>query len=288
MISKIKKIGFVNVIDDLLNNQLSYINFRLHKLMGVPYFGSYLASSQGQKIRHKFMQAIICEKFKNYDGEIHLLEIGSWAGGSVLTWIEILESMNKKYKIFCIDPWKDYLKEEKSLWTHKTMRNALKKNRIYELFLHNIISSGYSQNISILRGTTFEISSVLKENSFDAIFIDGNHSYEFVKTDLEITAKLLKDKGLLCGDDLELQYHEVDQEQLLNNRNKDVVVDKNTSKNYHPGVTLAVWDFFEKEIPSINGFWFIEKNYNQWSNMNTDVVDFDSIDIPKHLKRKVL
>jgi hypothetical protein len=40
MISKIKKIGFINFIDDLLNNKLSYINFRIHKLLGKAYFGS--------------------------------------------------------------------------------------------------------------------------------------------------------------------------------------------------------------------------------------------------------
>jgi hypothetical protein len=288
MISKIKKIGFINFIDDLLNNKLSYINFRIHKLLGKAYFGSYLASSQGQKIRHKFMQAIIYEKFKNYDDEIHLIEIGSWAGGSVLTWIEILESMNKKYKIFCIDPWQDYLKEEKSLWTHKTMRNALKQNKIYELFLHNIISSGHSQNVSILRGTTFEISTILKENSFDVIFIDGNHSYEFVKIDLQLTSKLLKNDGLLCGDDLELQYHEVNQEQLNKNKNKDIIVDSYSGKNYHPGVSLAIHDFFDKQVQSINGFWFIEKNNEQWNDMNIKDINFDSINIPKHLERNIL
>lgn len=287
MNAKIKKIGLLNYIDDLTGNKLSYLHYCIHKFLNKPYFGSYLASSQGQKIRHQFMQAIIEEKFKDHEEEIYLLEIGSWAGGSVLTWISVFEKMNKKYKIFCIDPWEDYLSEEQ-LWTHKTMKNAVRENKIYNLFLHNIQASGHNENVSILRGTTSEMSKILKNDSFDIVFIDGNHSYDFVKLDIEITSALVKNKGILCGDDLELQYQEVNKEQLEMNKHKDVVCDSILNKNYHPGVTLAVKFFFNKPIQSLEGFWFVEKNINHWAEINIDNINFDDLKIPKHLTRAIL
>jgi hypothetical protein len=279
---KIKQIGLLRYIDDKLSNRLSYIHYLICKIINKPYFGSYLASVQGQRIRHAYMQKLIYEKFKDYDGEIKLLEIGSWAGGSVFTWIDIFESMEKKYKIYCIDPWEDYISDQGDLWTHKTMKKALKKNKIYKLFLHNILSSGFSQNVSILRGSTEEMTKVLKKDSFDIVFIDGNHAYDFVRKDLELTSTLVKNNGILSGDDLELQYNEIDKKQLENNKNKDVINDNINFKNYHPGVTLAIMDFFKKSISSIEGFWFVSKKDINWENI--ELKDKNILGIPKHLK----
>lgn len=280
--NKIKKIGMLRYLDDILGNNLSYLNFLIHKIINKPYFGSYLASIQGQNIRHKHMQELIYNKFKDYEGEIKLIEIGSWAGGSVLTWANIFEIMGKKYKIFCIDPWTDYIDDQGNLWTHRTMKKALKKNKIFKLFLHNILSSNISENISILRGSTIEMTNVLKENSFDIVFIDGNHAYEFVKADLDLTSKLVKNNGILCGDDLELQFNEVDQEQLLNNKRKDVIKDNINLCNYHPGVTLAVYEFFLKQISATEGYWYVSKKENKWENIELD--NKNILSIPKHLE----
>ena len=126
------------------------------------------------------------------------------------------------------------------------------------------------------------MAEVLKENSFDIVFIDGNHAYDFVRKDLELTSKLVKNDGILCGDDLELQYNQIDIKQLEENKHNDVIRDKINSCNYHPGVTLAIWEFFKFEISSKKGFWYLLKKEEKWENIIMN--DNEHINIPKHLK----
>ena len=44
---------------------------------------------------------------------------------------------------------------------------------------------------------------------FDFIYIDGNHSYDFVKADLEAWWPKLKSGGAICGDDYQEGYYQV-------------------------------------------------------------------------------
>ncbi|WP_373002794.1 class I SAM-dependent methyltransferase [Sulfurimonas sp.] len=278
ILQKIKRIGLSSYLDDLSGNSFSYLNYLFHKIIKKPYFGSHLASLQGKNVRHFYMQELIhnyCSK-----NDIKLLEIGSWAGGSVITWAEALSKKSKTSKIYCIDPWEDYLDNNNQLWTHKTMKNATKKNKIYSLFLHNIITSGYVEMVSILRGKTEDMVKTLKEKSFDVIFIDANHAYNAVKKDLSSVIPLLKDGAILCGDDLELQYSEVNTELLLKSKNMDVIVDPNKKINYHPGVTLAVYEEFRHDISSFKGFWAVQLVDGKWENISLD--NTNEI-IPSHL-----
>lgn len=120
---------------------------------------------------------------------------------------------------------------------------------------------------------------------FDIVFIDGNHEYEYVKTDLKCAKELLRDNGIMCGDDLELQYDEIENDQPEMHKNTDVVFDNKNLTNYHPGVTLAVYEFFKTRISSKEGFWFARKNGNNWDNIKLS--DRDSFEIPKHLRGKL-
>jgi hypothetical protein len=57
--------------------------------------------------------------------------------------------------------------------------------------------------ILLLRGTSQELLSYFAPESFDAIYIDGDHSYEGVKRDLQIAWRIVKDGGYICGHDYE-------------------------------------------------------------------------------------
>lgn len=119
---------------------------------------------------------------------------------------------------------------------------------------------------------------------FGIVFIDGNHSYEYVKKDLDCTSDLIKNNGIFCGDDLELQYEEVDDMVLRESKNLDVVFDKKNKTNYHPGVTLAIFDFFDKKVSSKEGFWYVKKENNNWKNIELSNTIYE---IPTHLKEKL-
>lgn len=58
--------------------------------------------------------------------------------------------------------------------------------------------------VHILRGYSQHILPRLKDGAFDVIYIDGDHSYEGVKRDLELSLPKLKRGGFLCGHDYEM------------------------------------------------------------------------------------
>lgn len=237
-LDKIRKLGIKQTVDDFLSNNISYLEYLLCRTTGQCYFGAYLASTQGKKIRHHYMMQLV-KYYCGYSKEkILLIEIGSWAGGSAITWAKAI----KKYSVVkgfvvCVDPWIDYIDHDINReWTHTTMKKAFVKSRIYKLFLNNIIASGLSEMISILKGSSEEMLPYIKEGAADIIFIDGDHSYDAVLRDITVSCSLLKDGGILCGDDLELQYHEVDQITMNNFKYSDVITDPKTKERYHPGV----------------------------------------------------
>ena len=223
-----------------------------------------------------------CEYCKD---KILLIEIGSWAGGSAVTWADAIKKYSDvRGSVICIDPWIDYIDNNVNKdWTHKMMKKALVKSKIYKLFLHNIIASGLSGMISILQGSSEEMLPYIKEGTADIIFIDGNHSYDAVLRDITVSSTLLKDGGILCGDDLELQYQEVDQTAMNGFKYSDVITDPKTKKRYHPGVSMAVYDYFKMEVSTWEGFWAMQKKRGKFSKVNL-LEDHEAINIPKHLK----
>ena len=282
---KIKKFGSIQTIDDLLGNNLSYANYLFCKLTGKHYFGSYLASTQGKIVRHHYMTQLV-KYYSGYSKEkILLIEIGSWAGGSAITWANAIKKYSDvKGSVICVDPWIDYIDNDVNKdWTHKTMKKALVKSRIYKLFLHNIISSGLSDIISILQGSSEVMLPYIKEGVADIIFIDGDHSCDAVLRDITVSSTLLKDGGILCGDDLELQYQEVDQTAMNSFKHSDVITDPKTKKRYHPGVSMAVYDYFKMEVSTWEGLWAMQKKQGKFSKVNL-LEGHEAINIPKHLK----
>jgi len=55
-------------------------------------------------------------------------------------------------------------------------------------------------NFELLEGNSNEILSTINEN-FEFVFIDGGHSYETVKKDLELSESILSEGGTICLDD---------------------------------------------------------------------------------------
>tara|TARA_R110000744_G_scaffold106005_2_gene202167 strand:+ start:494 stop:1141 length:648 start_codon:yes stop_codon:yes gene_type:complete len=54
---------------------------------------------------------------------------------------------------------------------------------------------------TILRGDSLRLHSEIEDESFDAVFIDGNHSYEYVKKDLGNYSKKVKKGGIIAMHD---------------------------------------------------------------------------------------
>lgn len=87
-------------------------------------------------------------------------------------------------KSYAIDPWLDAEGEQR-----------------YQRTLHNL--SPWKEKIQILRGTSRQVlmSGRFQDQSFDIIYIDGDHIAPAALQDLVLTWGLLKDNGLMIFDD---------------------------------------------------------------------------------------
>lgn len=58
------------------------------------------------------------------------------------------------------------------------------------------------ERVQIIKGLTSDVACRIKDESFDFIFIDANHSYEAVKQDILLWTPKVTQLGLITGHDL--------------------------------------------------------------------------------------
>jgi len=61
------------------------------------------------------------------------------------------------------------------------------------------------KNVILHKGRSVDVLKNFEDNYFDAMYIDGDHSYEGIKQDIELCFNKIKNNGYMCGHD----YHEV-------------------------------------------------------------------------------
>ncbi len=143
-----------------------------------------------------------------FQSAVTALEIGVWFGiGSTNIW---LENLKPGSTLFLLNSWKPFasqedLKDEKV--DYKGM-DDLSTDAFLSAFLKvkKFETENKDRNIKIqmTRGASSSVLPLLKDDSFDLIYIDGDHKYENSKNDIAQAKRLVKKTfGIICGDDLE-------------------------------------------------------------------------------------
>lgn len=106
-------------------------------------------------------------------------------------------------KLHLIDPW---LHQTGDRFEHAWYGGRAKAGQeelddrfrmVQEKFVQEITSG----TIQLHRGFSSDMLAKLEDGSLDWVYIDGNHLYEYVKSDLEMSFVKVTKSGLICGDD---------------------------------------------------------------------------------------
>ncbi len=224
-----------------------------------PYFDGATAGRQCTIARHAEIASLVSLLDRP---RVDILEIGSWVGHSALTWSDAIAAFCPgKGTIVCIDPWTPYFKpgESAASGPYAQMESLAQAGLAYDLFLHNTRFAASGVEIRHLRGSLAEYARFLRNEAFDLVYVDGSHYHDDVLADLQLAERLVRQDGILCGDDLELQLDECDPSTARSNPRTDFVQDPRSGTMFHPGVTTAVHDFFNGRIWSENGTWAMRK-----------------------------
>lgn len=119
----------------------------------------------------------------------HIVEIGAFLGRS--TSFLAVEAQHKKMRIDVVDTW---LGSQE----HQNMED-IKNGCLFEKFLKNL--EPVINNINVIRAESLRAVRMYDDASLDAVFIDGDHSYDAVKSDITEWGKKVKSGGILAGDD---------------------------------------------------------------------------------------
>ncbi len=231
---------------------------------GRPYIGPVMMARQTDPVRQPHMRkAAAAAAAACSDGRIALIEIGSWAGHSAILWAETIKSLGLPGVVVCVDPWMPY-DETSAGAVPAGMRDPAEDGGIFRLFLHNVAASGHEDVIRPFRGYSDDVLPLLRPHAFALVYVDGSHARTQVANDLRNSASLVVEGGLLCGDDLERQLHEIDADYARAAGDRDYVEDPRTGDSYHPGVAVAVADFFGGAVSCFDGFWAMRKRGQDW------------------------
>jgi len=129
------------------------------------------------------------------DGEL-FVEVGSFKGrSSAFMAVEIANS-GKKIRFDCVDTWAGSVEHQAGA---ECEVKEVVEGTLYETFLNNLKpAEGYFNPV---RMTSLEAAQQYEDNSIDFIMIDGEHSYEAVKADIQAWLPKMKNGGVMTGDD---------------------------------------------------------------------------------------
>jgi hypothetical protein len=125
---------------------------------------------------------------------IKIMEIGAYHGANICSYMKTY-AKHPNTEIHCVDPWFDYAGYNEYMYKQQTN---------YSIFINNISKLNPSDlhKIYIHRGLSENIVPSFENESYDIIYIDGNHEKRYVVEDSVNTFKKVKKGGWIVFDDM--------------------------------------------------------------------------------------
>lgn len=111
---------------------------------------------------------------------------------------EQLCKTNPNLKLYSIDPWKSYRRYEDIKDQNRLDKNYEHTKRLLDPY-----------NCEIIKKSSMGAIKDFKPESIDFVYIDGNHSYDYVLEDVIGWSKIVKKNGIVAGHDYRSIRHEL-------------------------------------------------------------------------------
>ena len=182
-------------------------------------------------IRPSFLA--LMDKF-GIDTPLNCLEVGVREGFNAVEMLKFAPNIT----LTLVDPYKD---------TDHIRKEMLQRLKPWQIkFIHK---------------TSVEASALIKDESLDYVYIDGDHSYKMVTEDINHWFRKVKGGGIIAGHDWGYVHMAV----------KDCF--KPESKLAIVAVQPLV-KYFPPQYWSVSSDWWVHKEYWKWgdSNINEDII----------------
>lgn len=129
--------------------------------------------------------------------KITVVEIGAWRGRSSFYLVDNHAGISA-HNIYIVDTW---LGSKSEIETHHALA---KEVNLYVDFMRNM--QKLHGRFTPIRATSIEAAEIFDNGTVDYVFIDGEHTYEAVKADIEAWLPKLSNIGIIAGHDYDSNW----------------------------------------------------------------------------------
>ncbi len=122
-------------------------------------------------------------------------EIGVWTGHFSIQILEVTEPR----ELTLIDPW-DMISDQPD--TDRSNEKHADASFMSTMYQSIVDLYGGLGNVRIVKGLSEPVLASYPDGYFDWVYIDGNHLYDFVLKDIQLSYQKVKQGGVIVGDDL--------------------------------------------------------------------------------------
>ena len=128
------------------------------------------------------------------DAPRKIMEIGAYHGANACSYMKTY-AQHPQSEVHCVDPWLDYAGYDEYQTKQPTNYSTFVTNlsKLNPLDLHKVY---------VHRGLSEVIVPTFPDESFDIIYIDGNHEKKYVVEDAIMSHKKIKHGGWIIFDDM--------------------------------------------------------------------------------------
>jgi hypothetical protein len=127
--------------------------------------------------------------------------VGAEVGVHIGDFSKFILNIARPTRLYLIDPWKCFESEEYSSSWYGTRVDQATMDKRHDGVCKRFKSRISRGEVEILRSESKAALESLADDSLDFIYIDGDHTYNGVKTDLELALRKVKKGGVITGDD---------------------------------------------------------------------------------------